>query len=48
MEVSDKGKYYLKLVLVTAIAYFSFKYLLPLFFSIFISIFTYVFNKTDG
>lgn len=32
MEVSDKGKYYLKLVLVTAIAYFSFKYLLPLFF----------------
>ena len=47
MEVSDKGKYYLKLVLVTAIAYFSFKYLLR-FFPFFISIFTYVFNKTDG
>ena len=44
MEVSDKGKYYLKLVLVTAIAYFSFKYLFP----IFISIFAYAFHKTDG
>lgn len=32
MEFSNKTKYYLKLVLITAMAYFSFKYLLPLFF----------------
>lgn len=31
MEVSDKAKYYTKLIIVTAVVYFSLKYLLPIF-----------------